>query len=47
MSSYHHLPNEPRLDESTASLLGLVYQLVDPIAGIICVITIEELGRRK
>ncbi|KAJ5604483.1 hypothetical protein N7510_009637 [Penicillium lagena] len=35
------------LSESTSRLLAAVYQMVGPIGGIVCVLTIESFGRRK
>ncbi|KAJ5805254.1 hypothetical protein N7474_011141 [Penicillium riverlandense] len=39
--------NNLLLGESTSRLLAAVYQLVGPIGGIVCVLTIESFGRRK
>ncbi|KAJ5176697.1 uncharacterized protein N7482_002574 [Penicillium canariense] len=39
--------NNLQLGESTSRLLAAVYQLVGPIGGVVCVLTIEGLGRRK
>ncbi|EPS34664.1 hypothetical protein PDE_09628 [Penicillium oxalicum 114-2] len=38
--------NNLGLQESTSRLLAAVYQLMGPIGGILCVLTIERLGRR-
>ncbi|KAF7717812.1 MFS-type Sugar/inositol transporter [Penicillium ucsense] len=38
--------NNLGLQESTSRLLAAVYQLMGPVGGILCVLTIERLGRR-
>lgn len=35
------------LNESTSRLLAAIYQLIGPIGGIVCVISIEGFGRRR
>ncbi|KAJ5689466.1 hypothetical protein N7462_003858 [Penicillium macrosclerotiorum] len=39
--------NNLGLNESTSRLLAAIYQLVGPVGGAVCVVSIEGLGRRK